>query len=64
MKPVSWKLRGALLVTVLAAGAIVRPGGAQGDVHGLWVNDTGQVACGADCVKGQQCCRIVILPEG
>jgi len=64
MKQASWKLRGAVLVALLAAGALLHPRRAQAGVYGLWVNPDGEIACGADCVKGQKCCSIVILPGG
>lgn len=64
MKRASWKLRGALLVAGLVAGALFQPRHAQAGVYGLWVNPKGDLACGADCAAGQKCCSIVILPAG
>lgn len=48
--------------TVLASVAALRPREAGATVYGLWRNSNGDLACGADCVKGQQCCEIKILP--
>jgi hypothetical protein len=62
MKAQSWLGRVVLAGAVLTALAAFSPRGADAKVYGLWRNANGDVACGSDCLQGQQCCEIKVLP--